>query len=359
MTIGGGRRSSTARAYLKPAMSRPNLAVVTGALTRRVVVEGGRAVGVEYTQGNATTLARASREVILSGGSYNSPQLLLLSGIGPAEEVAAHGITPVHDLPGVGKNLSEHPMVGTGFAAKGTDTFLNQLRFDRLVTHFLRYAVTRTGNFANQVITANAFVRTRPELDTPDMQLFFGPATWEARIWMPGFGKRPAHGFSGTACLLRPQSRGHVTLRSADPAAPPRVTLNFFKEEADRAAIRAGVRRLREVYGTAPLADLVKGEMEPGASARTDAEIDAYARQRVEVGHHPVGTCGMGTGAQAVVDPQLRVRGLAGLRVVDASVMPMVPSGNTNAPTIMIAEKAADMILGHTPLPAAAIEAAA
>jgi choline dehydrogenase len=359
MTIGGGRRSSTARAYLKPAMGRPNLTVVTRALTRRVVVEGGRAVGVEYGRANAKVLARARREVILSGGSYNSPQLLLLSGIGPADEIATHGVTPIHDLPGVGKNLSEHPMVGIGFAARGTDTFLNQLRFDRLALHFLRYAVTRTGNFANQVITANAFVRTRPELDTPDMQLFFGPATWEARIWMPGFGKMPAHGFSGTACLLRPQSRGHVTLRSADPAVPPRVTLNFFKDEVDRAAIRAGVRRLREVYGTAPLADLVKGEMEPGASTRTDAEIDAYARQRVEVGHHPVGTCSMGTGAQAVVDPQLRVRGIAGLRVVDASIMPMVPSGNTNAPTIMIAEKAADMILGKAPLAAAAIEAAA
>jgi choline dehydrogenase len=161
------------------------------------------------------------------------------------------------------------------------------------------------------------------------------------------------HGFSGTACLLRPDSRGEVGLHSADPAAPPRVRLNFFKEKADREAIRAGIRRLREVYATPPMNDLVKAEAYPGAAVQSDEEIDAYARQRVEVGHHPVGTCSMGVNGFAVVDPELRVRGLDGLRVVDASVMPLVPSGNTNAPTIMIAEKAADLIRGRAPLPAA------
>jgi choline dehydrogenase len=353
VTVGGGRRSSTARAYLRPALARRNLTVVTKALTRRVIVEGGRAVGVEYLHGGHPVTARAAREVILSGGSYNSPQLLLLSGIGPADELRTHGIAPVHDLPGVGKNLSEHPMVGMGFEAKNPDTFLNELRFDRLAVQFLRYAVTRTGRFANQVITANAFVRTRPELDTPNMQLFFGPATMYARIWMPGISGAPMHGFSGTACLLRPDSRGEVGLHSADPAAPPRVRLNFFKEKADREAIRAGIRRLREVYATPPMNDLVKAEAYPGAAVQSDEEIDAYARQRVEVGHHPVGTCSMGVNGYAVVDPELRVRGLDGLRVVDASVMPLVPSGNTNAPTIMIAEKAADLIRGRAPLPAA------
>jgi choline dehydrogenase len=353
VTVGQGRRSSTARAYLVPAMQRPNLTVVINALTQRVVVEKGRAVGVEYRHGGKVETVRASREVILSGGSYNSPQLLLLSGIGPADELRAHGIDPVHNLPGVGKNLSEHPMVGMGFEARNPDTFLNELRFDRLCVQFLRYAVTRTGRFANQVITANAFVRTRPELDTPNMQLFFGPATMDARIWMPGFGKAPMHGFSGTACLLRPDSRGEVHLRSADPAAAPRVRLNFFREKADRDAIRAGIKRLREVYGTPPVADLIKQEAYPGADVKTDEEIDAYARRRVEVGHHPVGTCSMGVNGYAVVDPELKVRGLEGLRVVDASVMPLVPSGNTNAPTIMIAEKAADLIRGREALPAA------
>jgi choline dehydrogenase len=355
VTVGKGRRSSAARAYLYPAMGRPNLFVMIGALSLRVVLEKGRAIGVEYAQNGHVFVARARREVILSGGSYNSPQLLLLSGVGPADEIQAHGIKPLHDLPGVGKNLSEHPMVSTGFEASAevTETFLDQLRFDRLAREFVRYAVSRTGNFANQVITANAFVRTRPELDTPNMQLFFGPVKHDAQIWMPGFRKPVAHGFGGTACLLRPESRGHLGLRSAKPTDPPRVILNFMKERADRDAIREGIRWVRRVFATAPLAGMIRHELYPGAEVNSDEAIDAYVRSRVEVGHHPVGTCSMGVNGRSVVDPELRVHGLEGLRVVDASVMPLVPSGNTNAPTIMIAEKAADMILGRAPLPPA------
>jgi choline dehydrogenase len=355
VTVGpDGRRSSAARAYLQPALKRPNVFVMTNALSHRVLIEKGRAVGVEYAQDGQRFIARARREVLLSGGSYNSPQLLLLSGIGPAGEIASHGIKPIHDLPGVGRNLSEHPMVGCGFESNLDSSFLDELRYDRLAFQMMRYAVLRTGNFANQVITANAFVRTRPELDTPNMQLFFGPVTGLAQIWGPGFRKRVPHGFSGTACLLRPDSRGHVGLRSANPAEPPKVVLNFMKERSDREAIRQGIRMLREVYASPPLDRFVVREAWPGADVQSDEALDAYVRERVEVGHHPVGTCGMGVNGEAVVDPQLRVHGIEGLRVVDASVMPLVPSGNTYAPTLMVAEKAADMIRGREPLSAAA-----
>jgi choline dehydrogenase len=355
VTVGAdGRRSSAARAYLQPALQRRNVFVMTHALSHRVVVEKGRAVGVEYAQEGNRFAAYARREVILSGGAYNSPQLLMLSGIGPADKLTAHGIKPVHDLPGVGKNLSEHPMVSTAFESNLDTSFLNQLRYDRLAVQMMRYAVLRTGNFANQVITANAFVRTRPELDTPNMQLFFGPVMPVAQIWGPGFRKRVPHGFSGTACLLRPDSRGHVGLHSANPADPPKVVLNFMKERSDRDAIRQGIRMLRQVYSSPPLDRIVVREAFPGADVQSDEALDAYVRQRVEVGHHPVGTCGMGVNDEAVVDPRLRVRGIEGLRVVDASVMPLVPSGNTYAPTLMVAEKAADMILGRPPLPISA-----
>jgi len=351
VTIGAdGRRSSAARAYLQPALRRPNVFVMVHALSQRVLIDKGRAVGVEYAQGGSRFVARARREVILSGGAYNSPQLLLLSGIGPADEISAHGIRPVHDLPGVGKNLSEHPMVSTAFESNLDASFVDQLRYDRLVLQMMRYAAARTGNFANQVITANAFVRTRPELDTPDMQLFFGPVKQDAKVWGPGLRKPAAHGFSGTACLLRPDSRGHVSLRSGDPAKPPRVVLNFLKERSDRDALRRGICWLRKVYSSPPLDRVVVREADPGAAAQSDEAVDAFIRQRVEVGHHPAGTCAMGVTGDAVVDPQLRVRGLEGLRVVDASVMPLVPSGNTYAPTLMLAEKASDMIRGRRPL---------
>jgi len=347
VTVGKGRRSSAARAYLYPAMKRPNLFVIINALTQRVLVEKGRAVGIEYVQNGQRFSARAVREVILSGGSYNSPQLLLLSGIGPAADIAKHGIKPIHDLPGVGKNLSEHPIVGMQFEASTRDTFVQQLRFDRLALQAVRYAVTRGGPFGNQVITANAFVRTRPELDTPNMQLFFAPVSFNTKVWMPGIRKAETVGLGGSVCLLRPESRGHVSLRSANPSDPPKITLNFMKERADRVATRDGLRMLRKVFNTAPLSDMVKLETMPGAEIDSDEGLDAYIRKAAEVCHHPVGTCSMGANGQSVVDPELRVHGIEGLRVVDASIMPTVPSGNTNAPTIMIAEKASDLIRGR------------
>jgi choline dehydrogenase len=353
VTVGNGRRSSAARAYLYPAMKRENLFVMINALSHRVIVENGRAAGVEYAHQGHIFKAWARREVILSGGSYNSPQLLMLSGIGDPDEIAQHGIRPVHELRGVGKNLSEHPIVPMQFEANTTDTFVQQLRFDRLAVQAVRYAVTRGGPFGNQVITANAFVRTRPELDTPNMQLFFAPVSFTTKVWFPGIRPAEKVGLGGSVCLLRPESRGHVTLRSANPNDPPKVTLNFMKERVDREATRDGLRMLRKVYNTKPLSDMISSEVMPGIDVESDDAFDAYIRKTADVCHHPVGTCSMGANGQSVVDPELRVHGIEGLRVVDASVMPLVPSGNTNAPTIMIAEKASDMILGKAPLPAA------
>jgi choline dehydrogenase len=350
LTIKGGRRASAARMYLHPAMSRPNLTVTTGALTRRVTVENGRATGVEYEHEGEVRTASAAREVILCGGSYNSPQLLLLSGIGPPEEIAAHGIAPVHPLPGVGKNLQEHAIVAVQFAVNEPITFLSQLRFDRVVLAALKWQLFGTGYLATQALTALAFVRSRPELERPDLQLFFNPVAMDAKVWFPLVRPSPGHTLEGYATLLHPDSRGELTLDSPDPAAPPRIFLNLLNADEDRATLARGVRMLRQIYATPPLGEKLGRETFPGAEIASDTELDAFVRSTAEIVHHPVGTCTMGQGPMAVVDSQLRVRGLKGLRVVDASVMPTVPGGNTNAPTIMIAERAADLIRGRPTL---------
>ncbi|OYW46183.1 MAG: hypothetical protein B7Z08_08530 [Sphingomonadales bacterium 32-68-7] len=345
-----GRRASTYEAYLKPAMARPNLAVVTGALTRKVLVEEGRAVGVEYEVGREVRTARAG-ETVLCGGAYNSPQLLLLSGIGPGEHLAEMGVPLVHELPGVGGNLQEHPRVPLEFAAKDPITFVNQLRFDRAARNVLRWYLFGTGPFARQLNSANPMLRTDPRLAQPDIQLFSNPVKLTAHLWFPGFVKSPPHAFSADVILLHPQARGTVRLKSSDPRALPALRFNLFANEADLATARAGLRLARKIYGTEPMAGLIARENAPGAAVQSDAEIDAHIRATAGVTQHPVGTCAMGIGPNAVVDPELRVHGLAGLRVVDASVMPDVPGGNTNGPTIMIAEKAADLIRGRSLAP--------
>jgi choline dehydrogenase len=347
-----GRRASTYEAYLKPAMARLNLAVVTGALTRRVVIEQSRAIGVEYEVGGVIRQARAAREVILSGGTYNSPQLLMLSGIGPADHLAERGIALVHDLPGVGRNLSEHPRVPLEFAAAGPITFVNQLRFDRAARAVIQWYLFGSGPFARQLNSANPMLRTDPRLAQPDIQLFSNPVKLSAHLWFPGFVKSPEHAFSADVILLHPQARGWVTLKSPDPHDLPAIQLNLFDNEADFATARAGLRLARRIYGTEPMAGLLSGETVPGTQVQSDAEIDAHVRATAGVTQHPVGTCAMGTGPAAVVDSELRVRGIEGLRVVDASVMPDVPGGNTNGPTIMIAEKASDLIRGRSLSPA-------
>lgn len=356
LTIKNGVRASASKVYLRPALKRRNLTVRTNALTRRVLIEKGRAVGVSYARDGVETVARAKREVILSGGSYNSPQLLLLSGIGPAAEVAALGIEPVHDLPGVGKNLSEHVVFHVQFAMKKPITFLSRLRADRVALSVLQWALFRKGDFATQALTALAFVRSRPELERPDIQLFFNSVRMDAKVWFPGLTERQEHMLEGYPSLNYPESRGEVTLRSADPRDPPRISLNFLSTEGDRATARECIRIVRRVYNTPPLGDLIARETSPGPDVNSDAELDAFTRRAAEVGHHPVGTCAMGTGPMSVVDPELRVHGLQGLRVVDASVMPTVPGGNTNGPTIMIAERAADLISGRRILEPASLQ---
>ncbi|MBO9519810.1 MAG: GMC family oxidoreductase N-terminal domain-containing protein [Porphyrobacter sp.] len=352
-----GRRASTYEAYLKPAMARPNLAVVTNALTRKVVVEDGRAIGVEYEVEGEVRVAKAQREVILSGGSYNSPQLLMLSGIGPAEHLAEMGIPLVHNLPGVGRNLSEHPRVPLEFAANGPITFVNQLRFDRAARAVAQWYLFGSGPFARQLNSANPMLRTDPRLAQPDIQLFSNPVKLSAHLWFPGFVKSPEHAFSADVILLHPQARGWVNLKSADPRELPAIRLNLFDNEADFATARAGLKLARKIYSTEPMAGLIARESIPGAGVQSDEAIDEHVRATAGTTQHPVGTCAMGVGPNAVVDSALRVHGIEGLRVVDASIMPDVPGGNTNGPTIMIAEKASDLIRGRS-LPAAEKEAA-
>ncbi|MEO6550936.1 MAG: GMC family oxidoreductase N-terminal domain-containing protein [Croceibacterium sp.] len=351
-----GRRASTYEAYLKPAMRRPNLTVVTGALTRRVLVSQGRATGVEYELGGEVRTAQAG-ETILCGGAYNSPQLLLLSGIGPAAHLAEMGVPLVHDLPGVGGNLQEHPRVPLEFAAKGPVTFVNQLRFDRAVRSVAQWYLFGNGPFSRQLNSANPMLRTDPRLGQPDVQLFSNPVKLSAHLWFPGVVKSPEHAFSADVILLHPHARGTVRLKSADPRELPAIRLNLFDNEADFATARAGLRLARTIYASEPMAGLIARETVPGVEVQSDAEIDAHVRATAGVTQHPVGTCAMGVGSHAVVDPELRVHGLAGLRVVDASVMPDVPGGNTNGPTIMIAEKASDLIRGRS-LPAETEDAA-
>lgn len=346
-----GRRASTARAYLEPALGRPNLTVVTGAVAQRILLEGKRATGVVYRREGEEVEALAAREVILAGGSYNSPQLLMLSGIGPAEHLRELGIPPQHDLPGVGGNLSEHPRVPVHFRLKQPVSFLNELRWDRAAGSVLRWFLTGKGAFASQVNSCNIVVRTRPELACPDIQLWSNPVRMDAQLWFPGIKPRQEDRITADVILLHPHSRGWLRLRSPDPAEAPAITLNNFADPADLRTARDGIRIARRIYRTEPQASLTGEELLPGAALESDAELDEHIRRTAEVTQHPVGTCSMGHGPMAVVDPALRVHGIAGLRVVDASIMPTVPGGNTNGPTIMIAEKAADMIRGRAPLP--------
>jgi choline dehydrogenase len=262
-------------------------------------------------------------------------------------------------LPGVGKNLQEHIITFVQFATRKPVTYLSALRWDRLARGTIQWRLFKSGAMANQPLTALGFVKSRPELERPDLEIFCNPVRLDAEVWFPLIKPSQAHAFECCPSILHPESRGEVTLRSADPADKARILFNFYDAESDLAVMRAGIRIARKLYATPPLSDLIAGENKPGVDIQSDDELDAYLRQTADLGHHPVGTCAMGAGAEAVVDPELRVRGVAGLRVVDASVMPRVIGGHTNAPTIMIAEKAADMIRGKAALAPQRTEAAA
>jgi len=348
-----GRRASSSAAYLHPVRSRPNLTIETEALTLRVVIENNRAVGVEYAKDGRKILVHAGREVILSGGAYNSPQLLMLSGVGPADELTSHGIVPVLDLPGVGRNLQEHPsMLVRRLCARPTG-FDAKFRFDRLAVDVIRWTIFGTGTLVSPPLLAMGFVRTRPELERPDLQCYLNAVGFDTKVWFPGIRKANGDKIDWINSLLHPESRGAVTLRSTDPLAPPRIQFNLYAARNDLVTMREGVKFARDMLAREPFASVLGIEMVPGPNVKTDAEIEAAIRNFGGTTQHPVGTCAMGTGRDSVVDARLRVRGIEALRVVDASIMPAITGGNTAAPTMMIAEKASDMILGRSPPPAA------
>ena len=343
-----GRRASSARAYLKPVLHRPNLEVMQGALTTRVLVENQRAIGIELRRGPEKRRVYADREVILCGGTYNSPQLLMLSGFGAADELRQHGIDVYADLPGVGANLSDHLRAGLQFSTREPISFLRELRADRVAVSVLRWLLFGTGVFATQVSSCNVVIRTEPNLSQPDIQLMCNPVRMDARVWWPFFAGKQAHLLTADAVLLHPKSRGQVRLRSRDPAAKPRISFNALAEPEDLATLRRGLRAARHIYATRPQSDLIERETAPGPQVESDAELEAHIRATASMTQHPVGTCSMASGPGRVVDHELRVQGVAGLRIADASVMPAVPGGNTYGAVLMIAERAADLIRGRT-----------
>jgi choline dehydrogenase-like flavoprotein len=358
VTHRNGERCSAAKAYLGPALDRPNLQVITAAQAMRVLLDGRRATGVQYRRDDGSVaIVSARREVLLSAGALQSPQLLMLSGIGPGAHLREHGIAVVHDLRGVGGALHDHPDVVQGFdAPRLTDTFgLSLPGAMRLLRGVLEWQRARTGVLTTNFAEAGGFVRSRPQETVPDLQLHFviGKLVDHGRKTVFG------HGYSCHVCLLRPKSRGSVRLASADPMAAPAVDPNFLAEREDVEAMVRGFRLMRDILAQPALARFGAREFATSAQARTDAEIEAFLRGYVDTIYHPVGSCRMGPGEDDVVDASLRVHGIQGLRVVDASIMPRIVGGNTNAPTIMIGEKAADLIRAAAREPAAVAVAGA
>ena len=343
-----GERCSAAAAYLHPVMDRPNLTVLTKAHASRVLFEGKRATGVAYRQGGQEKQVSAKREVILCGGAFNSPQLLQLSGVGRAEDIEPHGITLLHELPGVGQNLQDHLDFTLAYKSRDRDNFGISLPGSlSLLKHINTWRKSGQGMIATPFAEGAAFLKTESHLERADIQLHFVISIVDDHARKLHMG----HGFSCHVCVLRPKSRGSVGLKSADPMAAPRIDPQFLSDPEDLAVLMKGARKTRQLMQTEPLAGYIHKELfikeEPD-----DAALEQHIRARSDTIYHPVGTCKMGQDDMAVVDPELKVRGLAGLRVVDASVMPRLIGGNTNAPTIMIAEKAADMIRGHAALAA-------
>jgi choline dehydrogenase len=341
-TTKGGRRASAAVAYLRPAKSRSNLHVETSALAERILFEGRRATGVQYRQAGASRTARARKEVLISGGAFNSPQVLQLSGIGPAELLRQHGIEVVLDAQGVGHDLQDHMQVRVVMRCSQAIT-LNDIVNNpaRKILAGLRYAAFRTGPLTIAAGTSGAFFKTNPRLATPDIQIHFLPFSTDKM----GEKLHPFSGFTASVCQLRPESRGSIRIRSADPAAPPEIRINYLASEVDRTTNVEGLKILRKILNAPALAPYVVEEVDPGAKVTSDEALLAFCRTRGTTVYHPTSTCRMGNDPLAVVDQRLRLRGIEGLRVVDASVMPDLVSGNTNAPVIMIAEKASEMIL--------------
>ena len=354
-TIRRGRRCSAATAFLAPAANRPNLTVVTRALAHRVSIEDGRATGVEFRSGRDVVTVRATREVVLSAGVVGSPHLLMLSGIGDAEHLHEHGISTIHHLPGVGRNVQDHVDCCLVHECRQPVSLRENLRIDRVTLGVLRAAMFGTGFVTTFPYESGSFIRSSKDLEVPDIQTHFMPAT-EATAnlhWsLPALGRRRSvaeeHGTTIRIGPVVPKSRGQITLRSGDPADSPCIQANYLDDRRDVDAVVAGVQLMRDVMAKPAFARTLGRELEPGSQNRTDAQIANWLVDAAMTTLHPVGSCKMGTDTDAVVDAQLRVHGIEALRVADASVMPVITRGNTNAPTIMIAERASDLILDRS-----------
>ena len=333
-----GRRDSAATAYVRPVRRRPNLFIQSGAQVMRLLFDGRRAVGATYVEGGRTQRAHAGREIILCGGTVNSPQLLMLSGVGPGDHLKTLGIPIVVGLPGVGQNLQDHIAVPLAYQCLQPVSLMSARR----LRNILRFALFRRGPLTSNLAEAGGFTKTRPDLPRPDLQLYFAPVYHVDH----GFTRPAGDWFTVGPALLSPESVGSITLCSTNPFEPPAILPGYLESQADLRVLAEGVKMMRQiVYATAM--DAFRGmEVYPGAQVRTDNEIHAFVRGAIETIYHPVGTCKMGSDPMAVVNDRLEVHGVAGLRVVDASIMPTIVAGNTNAPVIMIAEKAADLIKG-------------
>ncbi|MGD0026391.1 MAG: GMC oxidoreductase, partial [Xanthobacteraceae bacterium] len=357
-TIGGGRRSSASVAYLRPVLARSNLKLETNAQVMRVLFEGRRATGIEYVRRGALLRVTADREVLLCAGAFNTPQILMLSGIGPAAHLKEIGIATRIDLP-VGKNLQDHIAVVLNWTRPQGGPFREAMRFDRMALGMVRAYALGSGPATVMPTGMFAFVKSHAGVDVPDLQFMMRGAAANAHLWFPGIRAPYADGFGIRPVLLQPKSRGEVKLRSADPLARVRLRFNFFSEPADIAKLREGVLRARDLGNSKELESFRGVEKSPGDKVQAAAEIDAWIRRTALTAHHPASTCPMGRGDDAVVDPQLMVKGVDGLRVVDASALPQLLSAQINACVVMMAEKAADLIRGKPLAPAADVGGAA
>ncbi len=349
LSIRAGYRETSASAMLQPAMARSNLTVLTGLQVTRIVVQDRRAVAVEARGASGSCRVRARREIVLTAGAIHSPQLLLLSGIGDSEELRGFGIPVQHHLPGVGRNLHDHLASPVHMHTRDSTSYGLSLRsLPRGLWNVAEYLCARRGPLANNVFESAAFVKSSPQLDRPDVQLVFQPARRPGHSFPFPLG----HGFAISPVGLYPRSRGRLTLASPDPADEPLIDPQLLSAPEDLQALIFGIRLARQVFATGAFAKYAAAESSPGTARLSDADLESYIRAEAYTVHHPVSTCRMGSDAAAVVDPQLRVRGVEGLRVADASVFPSIIGGNTNAAVVMIAEKASDLILGRPPMPA-------
>jgi choline dehydrogenase len=342
-TQDGGWRCSSYRAFVAPVRARPNLKVVTDAQVVRIGLEDGRAKSASFLRSGHEQVVRVSGEIVLSAGAIASPQILLRSGVGPAEEIKSVGVLPLIDRPGVGLNLHDHPGLGITYAVD-LPTFNDQLRFTSRVFHITNWLLFGRGPAATPDAHVVGFVRSAPQVDRPDIQMHFTPAGY--RISGKGELLLNRSSVTAIASVCRPKSRGRLTLASPDPRTPPSIQPNLFGEPEDLDLLVQGVKRVRAIFRAQPLAGHVVEELQPGGNIESDAAISDHLLDTAATIFHPCGTCRMGVDARSVVDPQLRVRGVAGLRVADASIMPQITSGNLNAPCMMIGEKAGDLILG-------------